>query len=156
MIEEFSATAGIQLTHVPYKGSADLMTAILGGHIMSASDSTGWAPNVDVGKLRLLAVYGSKRAKHWPDVPTLAELGYSTVSDSPFGIAGPAGMPAAVVRTLHDAFKKTLDEPKVLALLERLDQPVIYLGPEDYAKFAKQTFEEERRTIDRLGLKGTM
>ncbi len=156
VMEEFSAKAGIQLTHVPFKGSADLMTAILGGHIMSASDSTGWAAQVDSGKLRLLVVYGSKRAKRWPDVPTLAELGYSTVSDSPFGIAGPAGMPAAVVRSLHDAFKKTLDEPKVLALLERLDQPVIYLGPEDYTKFAKQTFEDERRTIDRLGLKGTM
>jgi tripartite-type tricarboxylate transporter receptor subunit TctC len=156
VIEEFSAKAGIQLTHVPYKGSADLTAAILGGHIMAASDSTGWAPQVDAGKLRLLAVYGSKRAKRWPDVPTLAELGYSTVSDSPFGIAGPAGMPASVVRTLHDAFKKALGEPKVLALLERLDQPVIYMGPEEYTKFAKQTFEDERRTIDRLGLKGTM
>ncbi len=156
VIEEFSTKAGIQLTHVPFKGSADLMTAILGGHIMSASDSTGWAPHVDAGKLRLLAVYGSKRSKRWPDVPTLAELGYSTVSDSPFGIAGPAGMPAAIVKSLHDAFKKALDEPKVLALLERLDQPVIYMNPEEYTKFAKQTFEDERRTIDRLGLKGTM
>jgi tripartite-type tricarboxylate transporter receptor subunit TctC len=156
VIEEFSTEAGIQLTHIPFKGSADLMTAILGGHVMAASDSTGWAPHVDSGKLRLLAVYGSKRAKHWPDVPTLAELGYKTVSDSPFGIIGPAGMPPATVRILHDAFRKALDEPKVLALLDRLDQSVIYLGPEDYAKFAKQTFEDERKTIDRLGLKGTM
>jgi tripartite-type tricarboxylate transporter receptor subunit TctC len=156
VIEEFSAAAGIQLTHVLYKGSADLMAALLGGHSMSVSDSTGWAPHVDAGELRLLAVYGSKRAKRWPDVPTLAELGYSTVSDSPFGIAGPAGMPAAVVRTLHDAFRRALGDPKALALLERLDQPVIYMGPEEYTKFAKQTFEDERRTIDRLTLKGTM
>jgi tripartite-type tricarboxylate transporter receptor subunit TctC len=156
VIEEFSAKAGIRLAHVPYKGSADLMTALLGGHVMSASDSTGWAPHVDAGKLRLLAVYGTKRAKRWPDVPTLAELGYSTVSDSPFGIAGPAGMPAAVVRTLHDAFRRALGEPNVLALLERLDQPVIYMGPDEYTQFASQTFEDERRTIDRLGLKGTM
>ena len=106
--------------------------------------------------MRLLAVYGSKRAKHWPDVPTLAELGYKTVSDSPFGIIGPAGMPPAAVRILHDAFKKALDDPKVLALLDRLDQSVIYLGPEDYTKFAKQTYDDERKTIDRLGLKGTM
>ena len=132
------------------------MAAVLGGHVMAASDSTGWAPHVDAGKLRLLATYGSKRAKRWPDVPTLLELGYATVSDSPFGIAGPAGMSPAVVRTLHDAFRKALDEPKVLALLDRLDQPVIYMNPDDYAKFAKQTFEDEKATIDRLGLKGTM
>jgi tripartite-type tricarboxylate transporter receptor subunit TctC len=155
-MEEFAQKAGIKLTHVPYKGSADLMTSLLGGHIMSASDSTGWAPHVEAGKLRLLATFGSKRTKKWPDVPTLAELGYDTVSDSPFGLAGPAGMDPAVVKALHDAFRKTLDDPKVLALLERFDQPVIYMNPEDYTKFARQTYESERTTIERLGLKGSM
>ena len=87
-------------------------------------------------------------------MPTLNELGYDTVSDSPFGIAGPAGMDAATVKVLHDAFKKSLDDPKVLGLLERYDQPVIYMGPEEYTKFARQTFEAERATIDRLGLRG--
>jgi tripartite-type tricarboxylate transporter receptor subunit TctC len=155
-MEEFAQKAGIKLTHVPYKGSADLMTSLLGGHIMSASDSTGWAPHVEAGKLRLLATFGSKRTKKWPDVPTLAELGYDTVSDSPFGLGGPAGMDPAVVRVLHDAFKKALEDPKVLALLDRFDQPVIYMNPEDYTKFARQTYEAERATIERLGLRGSM
>jgi tripartite-type tricarboxylate transporter receptor subunit TctC len=155
-MEEFAQKAGIKLTHVPYKGSADLMTSLLGGHIMSASDSTGWAPHVESGKVRLLATFGSKRTKKWPDVPTLAELGYDTISDSPFGIAGPAGMDPAVVKVLHDAFKKALDDPKVIGLLERYDQPVIYMNPEEYTKFARQTYETEKGTIDRLGLKGSM
>ena len=98
-IEEFAQKAGIQLTHVPYKGSAELMAAILGGHLMAASDSTGWAPQVEAGKLRLLATFGSKRTKKWPDVPTLAELGYDTVSDSPFGIGGPPAWTPAIVKT---------------------------------------------------------
>jgi tripartite-type tricarboxylate transporter receptor subunit TctC len=156
VMEDLSHKAGVTLNHVPYKGSADLMTAVLGGHVMAASDSTGWAPHVEAGKLRLLAVYGSKRAKRWPDAPTLTELGYATFSDSPFGIAGPAGMSADVVRTLHDAFRKALADPKVVELLDRFDQPVIYMGPEDYAKFARATFEEERGTVGRLGLKGSM
>ncbi len=156
VMEDLSHKAGMTLTHVPYKGSADLMGAILGGHVMAASDSTGWAPHVEAGKLRLLAVYGSKRAKRWPDVPTLTELGYATFSDSPFGLAGPAGMSPDIVRTLHDAFRRALDEPKVVEMLERYDQPVIYMSPEDYAKFARQTFDEERGTIERLGLKGSM
>jgi tripartite-type tricarboxylate transporter receptor subunit TctC len=155
-MEEFSQKAGIKLTHVPYKGSAELMAAILGGHLMSVSDSTGFAPQVEAGKLRLLATFGSKRTKRWPDVPTLAELGYDTISDSPFGIAGPAGMDAATVKVLHDAFRKSLDDPKVLGLLERYDQPVIYMSPEEYTKFARQTFDAEKATIDRLGLKGSM
>jgi tripartite-type tricarboxylate transporter receptor subunit TctC len=101
-VEEFAQRAGIQLNHIPFKGNADNMQAVLGGHTMAASDATGWAPHVEAGKLRLLATYGSKRTKRWPNVPTLDELGYQTVSDSPFGVCG-KGMDPAIVRTIHDA-----------------------------------------------------
>ena len=53
---------------------------MIGGHVMAHSDSTTWAPQVEAGRLRLLATYGSKRTKRWPDVPTLEDLGYKTVS----------------------------------------------------------------------------
>ena len=151
-VEEFSQRAGIQLNHVPFKGNADNMQAILGGHIMAASDATGWAPHVASGKLRLLATYGSKRTKRWSDVPTLDELGYKTVSDSPFGVCGPKGMNPAVTRTLQDAFKRTLDDPAVLATLEKFDQSIIYMGTEDYTRFARETFVAEKATIERLGM----
>jgi tripartite-type tricarboxylate transporter receptor subunit TctC len=151
-VEEFAAQAGIQLNHVPFKGNADNMQAILGGHVMAASDATGWAPHVDSGRLRLIATYGSKRTKRWPAVPTFNELGYRTVSDSPFGVCGPRGMEPAVVRTLHDAFRKTLEDPAVLAVFEKFDQPVIYLDTEQYTRWARETFEAERATMQRLGL----
>ena len=151
-VEEFAQRAGITLNHVPFKGNADNMQAILGGHTMAASDATGWAPHVNAGKLRLLATYGSKRTKRWPDVPTLDELGYKTVSDSPFGVCGPKGMDPAVVRTLHDAFKKTLDDPAVLATFDKFDQSVIYMSTEDYTRFARETYAAEKATIERLGM----
>ena len=65
-------------------------------------------------------------------------------------------MDAATVKVLHDAFKKALDDPKVLGMLERYDQPVIYMSSEEYTKYARQTFEAEKATIDRLGLRGSM
>jgi tripartite-type tricarboxylate transporter receptor subunit TctC len=151
-VEEFAQRAGIKLPHVPFKGNADNMQAILGGHVMGASDATGWAPHVEAGKLRLLATYGSKRTKRWPNVPTLDELGYKTVSDSPFGVCGPKGMEPAVVRTLHDAFKRTLDDPAVLAAFDKFDQTVIYMNTEDYTKFARDSFAAEKATIERLGM----
>lgn len=151
-VEEFAQRAGIKLTHVPFKGNADNMQAILGGHVMGASDATGWGPHVGSGKLRLLATYGSKRTKRWPEVPTLDELGYQTVSDSPFGVCGPKGMEPALVRTLHDAFRKTLEDPAVLATLEKFDQSVLYMGTEAYTRFARETFAAEKATIERLGL----
>ncbi len=151
-IEEFAAKAGIKLTHIPYKGSADGVQAVLGGHVMAHSDSTGWAPQVEAGNLRLLATYGSKRTRRWPSVPTLQELGYETVSDSPFGIGGPKGMDAALTKRLHDAFKKTLEDPAVLATLEKYDQSVIYMNTADYTKFIADQFVKEKMVIERLGL----
>jgi len=155
-MEEFSERAGIKLNHVPFKGNAEAMVALLGGHIMSVSDSTGWAPHVESGKVRLLATYGSKRTKRWPDIPTLTELGYDTVSDSPFGLIGPKGMDPAVVQKLDAAFKAALDDPKVRQIVDRFDQPVVYMNSADYTAWAKSTYEAEKKTIERLGLVGTI
>ncbi len=151
-VEEFAMKAGIKLQHVPFKGNAEGMQAILGGHIMSHSDATGWGPHVEAGTCRLLATYGSKRTKRWPNAPTLNELGYDTVSDSPFGVGAPKGMDPAVTRKLHDTFKATLEDPKVLASFEKYDQSVIYMNTEDYTKYARETFPKEKKLIEQLGL----
>lgn len=152
VMEQFAKRAGIKLLHVPFKGSADGMQALLGGHVMSHSDSTGWASAVEAGRARLLATYGSKRTKRWPQVPTLLDLGYQTVSDSPFGIGGPKGMDPALVKRMDAAFKKTLEDPNVLTLLERFDQPIIYMDSAGYTKFAQDTYREEKETVESLGL----
>lgn len=152
VMEQLAQRAGIQLLHVPFKGNADAMQAILGGHVMAVSDSTGWASAVEAGRCRLLATYGSKRPKRWPQVPTLQDLGYNTVSDSPFGIGGPKGMDPAVVSRLQEAFRKSLDDPQVTMLLDRFDQPVIYMDSHAYTKFARDTSATEKATIERLGL----
>jgi tripartite-type tricarboxylate transporter receptor subunit TctC len=151
-VEQFSLKAGIKLSHIPFKGFAENAQSLLGGHTLALSDSTGWAPHVDAGKMRLLATYGSKRTKRWPQVPTLLDAGYDTVSDSPFGFGGPKGMDPKVVKILHDAFRKAMDDPKVVSMLERYDQPVIYMSGEEYLKFAKKTMEEEKPLIDKLGM----
>ena len=57
---------------------------------------------------------------------------------------------------VHDAFRKALEEPKIASLLDRFDQPTVYMSAADYTKFARQTYEAEKATIERLGLKGTM
>jgi tripartite-type tricarboxylate transporter receptor subunit TctC len=152
IVELFSRKAGVKMTHIPFKGVAEGMQALIGGHVMGHSDSTGWGPFVDQGRARLLATYGSKRTKRWPDVPTLQELGYQTMSDSPFGIGAPKGMDPALTKRLQDVFKKTLEDPAVLSTLEKFDQPVIYMDSEGYTKFAQETFKAEREAINMLGM----
>ncbi|MGY3537379.1 tripartite-type tricarboxylate transporter receptor subunit TctC [Bradyrhizobium sp. USDA 4515] len=90
-MEQIALMAGIKLTQVPFKGGAETNAAVLGQHTMLQADSTGWRPLVDAGKLRLLMVWTGARSPNYPDVPTLKELGYPMVYDSPFGIAGPQG-----------------------------------------------------------------
>ena len=150
--EEFSAAQGIKLNHIPYKGSADMLTAMLGGHLNVAVDSTGAVPHVAAGKARVLAVYTEKRAAVWPEVPTMTELGYGIVSASPYGIGVPAATPPAVAKVLHDAFKKGLEDPIHTKTLEKYNQPVWYLSSEDYTKWAREQYEKERAIIERLGL----
>ena len=151
-IEEVAINAKVTLNHVPFKGNADSTQALLGGHVMAQSDATGWDKYVDGGQMRLLVTFGDTRTKRWPTVPTAKELGYGVVSTSPYGLAGPKGMDPAVVKTLHDAFKKAIDDPKHLELLAQLSQDVWYLNSEDYAKWVRDTFGKEKALIDRLGL----
>ena len=152
LIEETADAAKVELNHIPFKGNADLMQALLGGHVMAASDATGWDKFVDAGQMRLLVTFGEARIKKWPNVPTAKELGYKVVANSPYGLVGPKGMDPAVMKTLHDAFKKAMDDPKHLEVLEQLNQPTWYKNSADYATWARDTFGMERALIDRLGL----
>ena len=143
---------GIQLQHIPYKGSADLAQAIVGGHIMAASDSTGFAPLVEAGKLRVLNTWGEKRLEKFPDAPTLKELGLDIVQNSPFGIGAPRGTPPAVIKRLHDGFKKAMENPSYVQALARYDMVPMYMSSAGYAKFAQETFLREKALVEKLGL----
>lgn len=151
-MEQIAAKAGIKLTQVPFKGGAETNAAVLGNHTMLQADSTGWRPLVDAGKLRLLMVWTEKRSPNFPDTPTLKELGYDMVYDSPFGIAGPKGMDPKIVAKLHDAFKKAIEDPAVIATLAKFDMVVNYKNTQDYVKFVAEVTESERKVIDALGL----
>ena len=85
--------AGIQFNHVPFKGGADALQAVLGGHVDLLADSSSWAPHVESGKLALLATWGEQRTARFKDTPTLKELGLNLVQNSPFGMH-----PTALVR----------------------------------------------------------
>ena len=150
LVEEVAYKAGVQMLHVPYKGNADSTAALMGGHVMAQSDATGWARHVEAGTFRLLVTFGEQRTK-W-GAPTAKELGLDIVSVSPYGIVGPKGMDPQVVKILHDAFKKALDDPEHHKVLAMFDQVYWYKSPEDYRRWAAETYKAERATIERLGL----
>ncbi|MBN9573147.1 MAG: tripartite tricarboxylate transporter substrate binding protein [Alicycliphilus denitrificans] len=152
-VEEMAQRAGVRLNHVPYKGESEIIAALMGGHIDLGVTAGGIAPMVDDGRARVLVLWTARRAPRWPNVPTLREIGIDMVANSPFGIAGPKGLPPAVVKTLHDAFRKALEAPATRATLERLNQESAYLDSEAYAAFARERYETARQQVQRLGLK---
>ncbi|GEP55823.1 tripartite tricarboxylate transporter substrate binding protein [Reyranella soli] len=143
---------GLNWTHAPYRGTTDTLRALLGGEIDFASESSGWAPMVQAGQLRLLAVFTAERAKRFPDVPTVKELGIYVVVDSPGGLIGPKGMDLAVVAVLADAFRAAAQEPEHLKFLENMDQPLILLDGPAYKMAMAKTYEEEKELLRRLNL----
>jgi tripartite-type tricarboxylate transporter receptor subunit TctC len=152
-MEQIAKMKGVKWTQVPFKGVADSMNALLGGHIHVTSDSTGWAGAVNAGAARLLVTWGAERTKNWPDVPILKEVGIDLISNSPFGIGGPKGMDPAVVKILHDAFKKGMEEQSYKDAMVKLDQEAYYLETAAYRDFAMKQISEQKQLVEELGLR---
>ena len=151
-MERLARAAGVQFNFIPYKGMAEETAALLGGHLMVISDP-GWGALAESGKARVLATLGEARLKRWPEVPTLRELGFDLVVNSPIGLAGPKGMDPKVVKVLHDAFRKAMADPAFNRALEQNDQVPLYLSAEDYSRYAAEQTAREKVFVQELGLK---
>lgn len=152
-MEDVLSREGVTYVHVPYKGTADQMLAVASHTLMVGVNSTGFAPYVETGRLRLLAVFNAQRSKRWPEVPTLRELGHpEAVYTSPYGIGLPAGADPLVVRKLHDAFKAAMFDPLHLQEIAKYDQEPDYLNTADYGRFVQEVTARERVLLARLGL----
>jgi tripartite-type tricarboxylate transporter receptor subunit TctC len=154
-MEEILLQNGVRYVHVPYRGTADQMLAVAGGQLMAGVNSTGFAPWVDQGKMRVLAVFSAQRSPRWPDAPTLRELGYpQSVYTSPWGLAAPRGTPEPVVQKLHDAFARAMQSERHLRELARYDQTLDYLNTRDYRQAVRDTVQREKRLLQRMNLLG--
>lgn len=152
-MEEILLANGITYVHVPYKGTTEQMLAVASGQLMAGVNSTGFAPWVDQGKMRLLAIFSAERSPRWPQVPTLRELGYArSVYTSPWGLAAPRGTPAPVLQKLHDAFRQAMFTPRHRAALARYDQDINYLDTAAYQQAILDTVAREKLLLGRMKL----
>ena len=152
VLEELFSARGLKYIHVPYKGTAEQLLAAEAGLVMVGVNSTGFAPLVDAGKLRLLATFAAKRSPRWPSVPTLKELGFPIVATSPYGLGGPRGLPPAIVATLHDAFRKAMFDPVFINEIAKYDQELDNLGPAEYGDWLRDQYAKEKLVVERMGL----
>lgn len=154
MMTQLTRKTGATYLYTPYKSGAEMLTAVLGGHVDAIIDSTGgFASHVDSGNLRLLATFGESRSLRWSDIPTAKELGFDVTGVLCFGLIGPAGMDKAVTETLHRAFKAALDDPQHVVALKELDTMFWYQSPENYKRIFVEKYKEYGAIFDSLGMK---
>ena len=128
--------AGVNIVHVPYRGTAPMLSAILAGEIQVVADPmTTSLVHIEAGKLRPIAIAGAERTAKLPNVPTVIEAGYPKLQ-SPFwlGVVAPAGTPQAVVDKLNTAFREALKPAETKALLAKLGADIKIGTPEDFRK----------------------
>ena len=151
-MEELTARERCRLTHVPFRGAQEGVTALLGRQIDMVADAQAWRPQVEKGDFRLLSAWTRTRLPSFPDVPTLNDLGYNMTVTSPYGFVGPKGLPPEIVDRLHTTFRKALNDEASQAIIRRWEMPEEYLGPREYLAFAAERVEYERAMVARLGL----
>ncbi|MGH8617282.1 MAG: Bug family tripartite tricarboxylate transporter substrate binding protein [Burkholderiales bacterium] len=147
-MELFKLAAGANIVHIPYKGASPATTDLIGGHVQAAMLTLSvLQPQVKAGRLRALALAGSKRAATMPDIPTMAEAGYPGVNaENWFGIIAPAATPKEVIAKLHAATLKTMD-PETRDRYSEQGVDIRTTTPEQFSTFLKEELTRWSKVI---------
>jgi tripartite-type tricarboxylate transporter receptor subunit TctC len=146
---------GLKIVTIPFRGGAEAVTAIVGGQ----TDCGGNHPSEIISHIKAkrlipIAVALDNRDPAIPDVPTFKELGYNVVAvGSVKGVAAPKGTPPEVIRYLSERFKKVCDDPEFVKAMKDIGQPVMYQGPQEFAKYMKDGFAQYGQMIKEFNIK---
>jgi len=152
--EMFMRQSGVQMVHVPYKGTGDAVKDLLSGRVQIMFDAgTSAIANAATGRLRMIAVVGEKRSPFTPDVPTLTEQGIRGIDLLGWlGWFGPAGMPPEIARKINAALVKALADPAVKAAIEKGGYESISSTPEELAAMVRRDIGRWSKIINEVGL----
>ncbi len=154
-VESFRGAAGIEFTHVPYKGAAPTVSDLLGGHVqLTILDVPVLLPHVKAGKMRALAVATAKRQAALPDVPTMTEVGYPSVrADNWYGVVVAAATPKDIAAKLHAALVKAINAPDVAQRLMAQGAETRSTTPQQFAAFIREETATWGKIIKAAGVR---
>ena len=147
--EMFLAATGAEATHVPYRGSAGAINALVSGEVDFLFDSRGpLLPHLQSGAVRVIANGGSLPDIVYPDLPMLSATLPGVIVQSWTALAGPAGLPDAMVRRLDAATRETLEDPETAARLRNVGNGPAYLGPDGFIQFYADERQRAARAVE--------
>jgi tripartite-type tricarboxylate transporter receptor subunit TctC len=150
-----SKTRGLDMTHVPFKGSAPGITALLANQVQFYMGGAGLgAQHVKAGKLHAVAVAAPRRVSTLPDTPTFEEVGLSDIKASNYwGVAVPKGTPPQVIERLYEAFRQALASPSAKARLEKLGVVVVGSRPDETARRWRDEADYWGKAVKDMGVR---
>jgi len=150
----FTSLAGVKMTHIPYKGSAQATTDLLAGQVkVSFPGIAGMIQHIRNGRLRALAVTSAKRSPQMPDVPSIAEAGVKGYEASLWlGILAPAALPKDINARLNAEVGRILKQPALQASFRTVGTEIVYRAPEDFGKFVKSELGKWARVVKETGM----
>ena len=153
-MEKIKADTGMKMAHIPYKGTAPALNDVMAGILpVTMADVTGVGPFHQAGKVRVIAVTGSKRAPSMPDVPTVAEQGIPFDTDSWFALFAPAGTPKPIVDKLQGEVKKILATPDIGKRLAESGLEAVGSTPEELAAYQRTEIAKWAKVVKDSGAK---
>ena len=152
--EQFKMMAGVNLTHVPYRGNAPALTDLIGGQVQIMFDTTPASiEHIRAGQIRPLAVTTSVRSEVLPDLPTVGDFVPGYEASSWYGVGAPKGTPAAIIDALNKEINAGLADPKMKAKLANFDGIALAGSPADFGKFMADETEKLNKVIRAAHLK---
>jgi tripartite-type tricarboxylate transporter receptor subunit TctC len=152
-MEMFSASAGIKLLHVPFRGAAPALTALLSGTVHAVASAPGTLKQqVDDGKIRVLANWGAQRIASFPDLPTFQELGYKDVEFYIWaGLFAQSALPQPIMMRLREAMAQAVLSPEVVNTFAAAGSPVAYLDAPEFSKFVAEDSARLIAAVKKIG-----
>ena len=151
IMEQIAKKEGVQMTHIPFKGSAEYQTALLGGHVLFVVGEFNYS-YLEGGQARVLLFLGEKRSEEYPQVPVVKDLGYDIPCPVYNGVAGPKGLPDEIARKLEEAFTKGMKEPAFVKGMKDLHVTVFHRNSKELTDWAAYNYELFGKILKEMGL----
>jgi len=152
ILKQIAKKEKVELTYIPFKASAEMQTALMGGHIHFGSGDFNYSL-IEGGQIRLLLLYSDVHQAAYPQVPIIKDLGYDFPAPMPILVTGPKGLPEGIVRKLEDAFTKAVKEQGYINGMKELRLPVVYRNSKDLGEYVARNYEVFSKLMREMDLK---